>query len=113
MAAKIPEHILKDAIVLKFGTLSKLAKKMGLSKAYVSRGIALQNSGFITNLEKAGLKMKDVYSMVDAERSDELDKIASLESRILELEKLIQEKDKIIVHQNTLLDKYKQMFDKK
>jgi hypothetical protein len=113
MADKIPAHILKEAIVVKFGNLSKLAKKLKVSNAYITRAIVTQKTSFVKTLEKAGLKLKDVYSMVEEESKVEREQISTLEKRILELEKLLKEKDIIIEHQSKLLEQYKLMLNKK
>lgn len=113
MKGKIPPHVLKEAIIVKFGSLNACAKKMKLSPAYVTRGIIPQKQNFMSNLAKAGLTQDDIDYVLLGDKSTIQEKISALESKIKDLEKILKEKDNIIDHQNTLLEQYKLMLDRK
>lgn len=113
MQEKIPPHVLKEAIIMKFGSLKNCAKKMKLSAPYVTRGLVPQKPNYMSNLAKAGLTTEDINAVLLGSNNTIKERINNLETKIKDLEKSLKEKDNIIEHQNILLDQYKLMLDRK
>ena len=107
---KINEDKLRDAIILKFETQGKFAKKAGLTDSQVSNGIKNQSVQFLNACRKVGLDL-DLLNEEEFKQTSNLSyRIKLAESRIKELEDIVGKQKNLIesyelILKNTLLEK--------
>ena len=96
---KINEDKLREAILLKFETQAKFAKKAGLNDAQVSTGIKNQTVHFLNACRKVGIDL-------DALNEEESTKTNNLTYRLKITESRIKELEDIIDKQKNLIESY-------
>lgn len=101
----IKVELLREAILEKYGTQQKFAKKTGYAEAQISRALVTQSPKFIQVCRKAGIDIdalkKKQYELEVMEKL----KLNDPQRRIMELEQLVKDQKEIIDLVKKVLEK--------
>jgi hypothetical protein len=101
----IDVEILRTAILEKFGTQYKFAKKAGYAEPQISRALQTQSPRFMLACKKAGIDVDGLIRKQKEREEIKALKVNDPQRRIMELEQLVKDQKEIIDLMKKVLEK--------